>query len=234
MSSCLILRSCSSRPVCAQVLKLAADKSIHQAYHGTRRLTREQINNQYPTKRIEFDGHTSARFWSLTTYFETNFAGVFVHLVDWADAQSASVTSYDVHCQRIYEGVFWNFAEWHQGKYGRTPLSLTHTNATTSRTATTFDSVVYTKRVIGCLNARCQDDLDSKLTLPSHLDTFASLRRTRYGTSIRPRRRAPGSSRRGSTDFEFSSPPTRLLSTSPLCSLTTQWYVATLGTCHTQ
>ena len=33
----------------------------------------------------------SARFWSLTTYFETNFAGVFVHLVDWADAQAAGV-----------------------------------------------------------------------------------------------------------------------------------------------
>lgn len=99
-----------------QVLKIAADRSIHQAYHGTKRLTREQITTQYPTTSIPFDGHSTPRFWSLTTYFETNFAGVFVHIVDWVD-QGGEVPVYDTHCQRIYDAVFWNFAEWNQGRW---------------------------------------------------------------------------------------------------------------------
>lgn len=51
-------------------------------------------------KTVPFDGHNTARFWSLSTYFETTFAGVFVRLVDWLD-RSTSVASYSTHCERI-------------------------------------------------------------------------------------------------------------------------------------
>lgn len=99
------------------MLKLDKDKSIHHAYHGTRRLNRDQIETQYPAKSVPFEGHSTPRFWSLTTYFETTFVSIFVHLVDWADENTVSVPSYETICQRIYDGVFWNFADYTTGRY---------------------------------------------------------------------------------------------------------------------
>jgi HAD superfamily 5'-nucleotidase-like hydrolase len=95
------------------ILKLNRDNVVVSAFHGHKPLSHDEIVAAYP-KPVQFDGHTDSRMWSMATFFEGSFPTVFATLVEYEDGRSAT-PSYAAHAQAVYDGVFFNFADWTRG-----------------------------------------------------------------------------------------------------------------------
>ncbi len=66
-------------------------KCLQVGYHGTRKLTEEELIATYGAEKITgFSGSSTQRYWSLTTYFEAPLSSLYSSLVDFHDAHQNS------------------------------------------------------------------------------------------------------------------------------------------------
>jgi len=78
------------------------------------------------TLKIDFNGNSSGRWWSMSTYFETPAASIFRDLVDLEDSSNKHHEDvnfynrdYSAHAEAIYNAMWFNYAEWGKGHFFR-------------------------------------------------------------------------------------------------------------------
>lgn len=111
-----------------KLLKIDKHACIVHAYHGTKKLTNDEVTVLYGKNRqlIGFDGSNHSRYLSLSTYFECPLAGLYAAMIDVHDKQMGGeiiVTSdseqseYDQHSIALFKAMEFNFGDWSKGWY---------------------------------------------------------------------------------------------------------------------
>ena len=96
------------------ILKIDCDNMVVRAYHGKKQLTEEQLRSTYP-KSIEFDGVHTAQFWSVSTFFESAAAPLWMEMVELIDTTQGVQSSYHKLLKDPDAAVNFNFRTFPEG-----------------------------------------------------------------------------------------------------------------------
>jgi len=105
------------------ILKLDYAARVVIGYHGTRRLSDEELQETYgPQKKTEFTGSSTLRYWSMTTYFETPVVSLYANLIDHHEERKIEegnmyFNTCRGHAEALYDAMSYNFAEYKKGWY---------------------------------------------------------------------------------------------------------------------
>jgi len=107
------------------LLKVNYASRIVVGYHGSRKLTEEELVATYgPTKDTGFSGSSTQRYWSLTTYFEAPIGSLYTSLIDLHERNKKQPhevhvynRDYRSHAEALFDALMYNFAEWGKGGY---------------------------------------------------------------------------------------------------------------------
>lgn len=107
------------------ILKVDKDSRIMIGYHGSKKLSDENLKTIYgERKQTDFSGTNNSTFWSLSTYFESACVSLYRDLIDLADenkghAENVNVYNrdYSSHGEAIYNSMSYNFGQWEKGWY---------------------------------------------------------------------------------------------------------------------
>ena len=100
------------------ILKLDANKNIVCAYHGSKQLTKEDINKKYQLPLNDFHGKHEGDYWLMPTFFERGVGPLWHDIVDVVDTWKGGVQdSYKIFYDDIQQAIRHNFADYPNGYF---------------------------------------------------------------------------------------------------------------------
>ncbi|KAL6055019.1 5'-nucleotidase [Balamuthia mandrillaris] len=108
------------------ILKLDYAGVVERGYHGTKPITKEELERLYKNEPLaNFQGLSTPDWWSLTTFFEVTLAWLFAVLVDLEDTKGKQhqeevniyYRDYQGQSAVLYDALLYNFGQWGKGWY---------------------------------------------------------------------------------------------------------------------